>query len=394
MAVDAAGKVWAVNLDGWLHRIDPATNTVDLSKFTISSGGHYGYSDMTGIIARNITTKLGTWTVAFNSETPDTPWAGGAVSWNSEPEGSEPDGTSITVKVRSSNDGLIWSLWEDAGNGVPLSLTPDGQYLEIQSTLQILEGDVSPVLSDLSVIAAGPKIDKEITSGPDEDGVGGIDKVVEIVKPQTTPYDFTLSYGGPEVLIIDTVPSEWDVVLVNGVAVVDGSSGGPQDDGAGGTVQVIAANQKQPDKSATKIYWQPQAYVPTSLVIWVESRPRPSKKEPKFAPTSCGILYLNEDGAKVYECDPFTGDPLRDELGKLLPPILVSNPLKLVALSDFGDDGIGQYDGLGDEDGDGLIDWEEVYVHGTDPCNPDTDGDGVPDGEDPAPLDPAVPSSE
>ncbi len=39
-----------------------------------------------------------------------------------------------------------------------------------------------------------------------------------------------------------------------------------------------------------------------------------------------------------------------------------------------------------DTDGDGLLDGEEVLIYGTDPLNPDTDGDGVPDGEDVCPL--------
>jgi len=34
----------------------------------------------------------------------------------------------------------------------------------------------------------------------------------------------------------------------------------------------------------------------------------------------------------------------------------------------------------GDYDGDGLSNWEEIFIHGTDPFNADTDGDGVPDG--------------
>jgi hypothetical protein len=33
-----------------------------------------------------------------------------------------------------------------------------------------------------------------------------------------------------------------------------------------------------------------------------------------------------------------------------------------------------------DSDGDGLPDWEEIYVYNTDPANPDSDGDGVDDG--------------
>lgn len=36
---------------------------------------------------------------------------------------------------------------------------------------------------------------------------------------------------------------------------------------------------------------------------------------------------------------------------------------------------------LSDTDGDGLSDYDEIYVYGTDPLNPDTDGDGLEDGD-------------
>jgi hypothetical protein len=34
----------------------------------------------------------------------------------------------------------------------------------------------------------------------------------------------------------------------------------------------------------------------------------------------------------------------------------------------------------GDYDGDGISNWDEIHIHGTDPFNADADGDGVPDG--------------
>jgi streptogramin lyase len=156
-AVDATGKIWACNYyDGYLHRIDPANDSIDLSKLILGHtgsgvGNHYSYSDMTGIIARTITTRIGTWTVIFDSEEDGMSW--GNVSWNSD---EPPDGTSVTVKVRSSNDQTTWSAWETASNGVALSSTLDGRYLQIETTLQILSGDVSPILYDLTVEVAGP----------------------------------------------------------------------------------------------------------------------------------------------------------------------------------------------------------------------------------------------
>jgi len=148
VSVDANGKVWATDrYDEYLHRIDPTNNTIDLSKQIVGSNGHYTYSDMTGIVSRTITTKIGTWTVVFDSTTENTPW--GTISWNS----NEPTGTSISVKVRSSNNLISWSTWGSVANSVPFSSTPNGRYLQIETTFQIISGTVSPVLYDLTVAA-------------------------------------------------------------------------------------------------------------------------------------------------------------------------------------------------------------------------------------------------
>lgn len=150
VAVDSKGKVWACNYnDGSIYRINPGDNSAELITQTPGIfggfGQHYSYSDMTGIIARTITTKIGTWTVDFDSEVDNMPW--GTVSWNA----NEPAGTSVKVEVRSSNDKSSWSSWETAENGVPLSSTPAGKYLQVKTTLKIDSGDVSPVLYDLTV---------------------------------------------------------------------------------------------------------------------------------------------------------------------------------------------------------------------------------------------------
>ncbi|MEM2614823.1 MAG: hypothetical protein QXO15_11480 [Nitrososphaerota archaeon] len=173
VGVDAYGKVWATNLGNeYIKRIDPSTNTVDLEVRIVGSGGHYTYSDFTGILIRTITTKIGTWTVIFDSEEVDTLW--GRVYWTS----FEPEGTTITVKVRSSNDKLSWSAWEDVINGVPLSQTPNGRYLQVEVTLKIISEDVwmltpwvTPILYDITIeTASAPPLEQPyialITSDP------------------------------------------------------------------------------------------------------------------------------------------------------------------------------------------------------------------------------------
>jgi hypothetical protein len=150
VAVDAAGKVWVVNYgDEFIRRIDPATDSIDLSK-RIVGALHYGYSDMTGIISRQITTRLGTWSVIHNAQMPNTPWDQGAISWHSD----EPSGTSIKAQARTSNDQITWSVWQDlpnCTNGTRLTGLIPGRFIEVQLRLQSDAADMSPVLKDLTI---------------------------------------------------------------------------------------------------------------------------------------------------------------------------------------------------------------------------------------------------
>lgn len=193
VGVDAAGKVWGTDINTEnIFRINPTTNTIELTVPIIGSGGHYTYSDMTGNVARAITTKTGSWTVNFDSGGADTPW--GTVSWTAD----EPDGTSIIVEVRSSNDGNTWSPWETAANGVSLSSTPAGRYLQIKTTLKITSGDISPVLYDLSIEAEKPanNLPVAVVNGPYTGNEGSV-----------ITFDATGSYDSDG----DSLTYEWDL---------------------------------------------------------------------------------------------------------------------------------------------------------------------------------------
>lgn len=145
--VDSNDDVWLIHWTG-----------ERLSKFRGSDGAPLGvfqtgrqaytYSDATGIGLRT-SFPLGRWTAIFDSQADATPW--GRVTWNS----FVPAGTALTVRTRSSNDNVTFSAQEVATSGVALSATPPGRYIEVEVTLQILAGEVSPILYDISVEGGG-----------------------------------------------------------------------------------------------------------------------------------------------------------------------------------------------------------------------------------------------
>lgn len=158
VASEARGTVVDSNDDVWvIHRV-----ANKLSKFYGTNGtamcvrdtgdSPYTYSDATGLGLRSVIAGIGFWTVTFDSEVSNAPW--GTISWHS----FEPNGTSVKVEVRSSNDNANWFPlgWETVTNGTLLSTTPNGRYLQIETALQIMSGEVSPILYDLTVQSSGP----------------------------------------------------------------------------------------------------------------------------------------------------------------------------------------------------------------------------------------------
>jgi streptogramin lyase len=122
VAVDGAGNVWVVGTgSSTVLRVNSTFNQVDLQKDVLSSGGHETAGDLAGTAARNVTTRYGTWSVVRDSGLTNTSW--GTITW----QGTEPDGTRLTVRARSSHDQEAWSGWETAVSGVALSTIP-GRY--------------------------------------------------------------------------------------------------------------------------------------------------------------------------------------------------------------------------------------------------------------------------
>jgi hypothetical protein len=155
VAVDAAGKVWATNLgsDNTL-RIDPHAGSdglgaVDLTVDLGPGASPYNYSDMTGAVVVGSTSPQGFWTVVQDSGTAGFEW--GRVTWNTEPDGSEPPGTAIVVEARAADTeaGLGGEPFQEVMNDDLFSIF--GRFIEVRSTLKAGSEGVSPVLSDIRV---------------------------------------------------------------------------------------------------------------------------------------------------------------------------------------------------------------------------------------------------
>jgi len=308
----------------------------------------------------------------------------------------------LTVYVDGVQDGSL-----SEAKGVLNSSSDDIQIGRRGNAVRHFDGliddvriyDVALGQDEIDILAATcggiAGLTKGLTSGPDADGDGRIDVVVEVGQQDTTAYDFTIQYvpGNEEgALIEDTTPAEWLVILIN-----DDDEGATNDPdlpiscgeslefdvnaNTGNDVEVFKGGKPgKKCKNSTHIAWVPDSSQSSeSLKVDVETRESPGKghKADLFAPTSCGTLDLN-DGAVAFELDAN---------GNLFPS--AENPnvlgqtdgLCLAAVADLNGNGL-FLDGTGDEDGDGLTDFDEACnppVEPTDPCNADTDNDGVDD---------------
>jgi hypothetical protein len=149
VAVDAVGKVWVTDYDSHdVRRIDPSTNSVDLTVSLGSGAFPYNYSDMTGstLIAPPNT---GTWTVVHDSGIPNAPW--GVVTWTADTPGN----SSIQVFAASSTDGITFSPEVPVTKGIDLNV-PDGQYLQVRVTFTRATSGESPILYDLTIVSNRP----------------------------------------------------------------------------------------------------------------------------------------------------------------------------------------------------------------------------------------------
>jgi len=206
VAIDAAGKPWTANRNSNnATRINPAggplgcggtgctsgterVGAVDLTvSFPAGPGSRplpfpYNYSDMTGAQLLQNTAPQGTWTVTQDSGFAGTQW--GKVTWNTEPQGQVPAGSTLLVEVRSADTeaALGSQPFAAVSNGVAFS--HPGRFIQVRVTFKPnAEGD-SPVLSDIR-IAAPPRAKASIDDVTVVEGNTGLSPA--------TPATFTVS---------------------------------------------------------------------------------------------------------------------------------------------------------------------------------------------------------
>jgi len=130
VAVDSQGKVWSANYHAnSASRIDPITGEV--ANFP-AGATPYNYSDMTGNVVRNITTRQGTWEAVFDGKELDFLW--NQVTWRLKQ--ALPVGTMVKVFVKVSNSNNDWGAlpYIEVANGARLSNSA-GQYAKLKVEL-------------------------------------------------------------------------------------------------------------------------------------------------------------------------------------------------------------------------------------------------------------------
>lgn len=148
VAVAADERIWVVGSGSDLLSVfNPATGTI---QHFPAGGMPLTYSDMTGFQQHYFVLRRGTWQAVHDSGQLGAHW--GIVSWNNEPEGATPPGTSITVEVRAADtpESLATQAFAMVDNHEPFAGI-NGRFVEVRVTLSSANFGGEPVLSDLKL---------------------------------------------------------------------------------------------------------------------------------------------------------------------------------------------------------------------------------------------------
>lgn len=225
-----------------------------------------------------------------------------------------------------------------------------------------------------------PVLGKQIVGGEDQDGDGQPDHVVPVQPHNALQYSFVIDYvegtDGEPALVFDAVPFEWMVKDVAGAGGVNKCGQSVAFDG--GVLFRVGLPQDENCTEPSELQWSPDPV--DSITLDLKSRRFGKGQDSQYAPTECGGFIVNE-GAVAF-LDDGTGQP---ELVQGEPVVLAGpTPSLCLAAVDAGLlAALPARDASADHDGDGAASWFEACVAdlAADPCDPDSDDDGLNDGD-------------
>ncbi len=202
---------------------------------------------------------------------------------------------------------------------------------------------------------------------------------IQVAQTTSTVRSFTIQWqvAGSDT-IKDTAPAEWQVTNESDL------------EAAGCTVESankVPGNGQDPKnkkakRSATKIECSVAGM--SDITVELETRASPGKHKDEngvpvtiYKPTSCGLLEINS-GVHAIDED---GNLWSTEALTVLVDDLTDNDCDDDGLTTQEEVDLGTDPNNPDSDADGLLDGEEVNTHETDPFNADSDADGLLDGE-------------
>jgi hypothetical protein len=147
IGIDTTGKVWVQDVgNDRVYRINPATNTVDLTVNLTGGSAPYGWADSSGLVPLITTQPSGFWDVVYDHGS-EASW--GRISWTE----STPETCTFYVERRIASTPLALAdlPWTLCDNGAIFGKAP-GRYVEVRCTF--LRPDAStdtPVLFDLTL---------------------------------------------------------------------------------------------------------------------------------------------------------------------------------------------------------------------------------------------------
>ncbi len=138
------GNIWAAcNTTNNSNRLRPDGAVIG----TVGVGaGPYSYSDLTGFQLRNFTARQGYFRKVFDCGFANCSFD--RVSWTT----TNPAGTTVTMRFRTSADGVVWTDWTLEYAATPADIAvPLGRYLQAEIRMTTTEDEISPTFTALDI---------------------------------------------------------------------------------------------------------------------------------------------------------------------------------------------------------------------------------------------------